>query len=537
MKINFSEIILAILLFCSLDLYACTVSVIDGEVTDDGRPIYMKVRHPAEPNVLNRIWIHTNTTYRYIAVNNAMGLNENGLATGHTASSYYTPSGASTNDLRSNWYYDPNETMTGPKLTINILSGCSVLDDVRDLIELIFDNGTSNIFSSTPILDAQGNTALFEINENYWWLEYPTLNPNRIPQDTYGFIVREMYWHYNEDGTDDMYVTGTRWETGTKNIQGMISECNSINVNLMARGTGDPNTGYEYMRYGPGRPMAPIADPRNRACVMVHGVLPGEDPNLATMWVGLGQANYTIMVPTWVWIRFVPDSLGAGDNGHMFDRSLSLFNKGNELITQQSTFPMEKHIFSEVLNDLLPHWRAFDTPSRDTVQRVADKCAEDAYSLLDCLDTIQADNKAPNIDFTCIPNDLTVLFNLDANDPDGSISQIEWDFGDDQNSLQQNPVHTFSQPGTYLISCTVTDDDGVSITDWDYYTVPVDFDLANDDDFVDEYDLDLFFSHWLCSDCKEPDWCGGADFDHSESIDITDFAILSENWLQTTPPD
>jgi hypothetical protein len=267
---------------------------------------------------------------------------------------------------------------------------------------------------------------------------------------------------------------------------------------------------------------------------MVHGVLPGEDPNLSTMWVGLGQANYTIMVPTWVWIRSVPDSLGAGNNGHMFNRSLSLFNKGNELITQQSIFPMEEHIFDEVLNDLLPHWRAFGTPSRDTMQRVADKCAEDAYSLLDCLDNVQLDNKAPSIEFTCKPNDLAVNFKLNTEDPDGSISQVEWDFGDGQSSAQQNPVHSFSQPGTYLISCTVTDDDGVSITDWGYYTVPVDFDIGNDDDIVNDSDLAVFASNWLNSDCKEPDWCGRADFDHSGNVDFTDLAIFSEYWLSVT---
>ena len=51
---------------------------------------------------------------------------------------------------------------------------------------------------------------------------------------------------------------------------------------------------------------------------------------------------------------------------------------------------------------------------------------------------------------------------------DGKIVSIEWDFGDDQFSKKRWPSHTYAKPGTYLVSCTVTDDDGVTITDWKY---------------------------------------------------------------------
>ena len=34
------------------------------------------------------------------------------------------------------------------------------------------------------------------------------------------------------------------------------------------------------------------------------------------------------------------------------------------------------------------------------------------------------------------------------------------------------PVHTYDTPGWYLVSCTVTDDEYVTVTDWQYLRVP-----------------------------------------------------------------
>ena len=43
-------------------------------------------------------------------------------------------------------------------------------------------------------------------------------------------------------------------------------------------------------------------------------------------------------------------------------------------------------------------------------------------------------------------------------------------------------------------------------------------------------DLAELTDQWLQS-CSEPNWCGGADVDHSSTVDFTDFAIFADNWL------
>lgn len=51
-----------------------------------------------------------------------------------------------------------------------------------------------------------------------------------------------------------------------------------------------------------------------------------------------------------------------------------------------------------------------------------------------------------------------------SHDPDGQLATYEWDFGDGTTSSDANPSHTYSAAGTYPVTLTVTDNDGVSHT-------------------------------------------------------------------------
>ena len=58
-----------------------------------------------------------------------------------------------------------------------------------------------------------------------------------------------------------------------------------------------------------------------------------------------------------------------------------------------------------------------------------------------------------------------ILFNGSASsDSDGEIVSWEWDFDDGNTGTGETVMHTFSEPGFYTISLTVTDDDGATNT-------------------------------------------------------------------------
>ncbi|MBN1929995.1 MAG: PKD domain-containing protein [Desulfobacterales bacterium] len=58
------------------------------------------------------------------------------------------------------------------------------------------------------------------------------------------------------------------------------------------------------------------------------------------------------------------------------------------------------------------------------------------------------------------PAPLAVSFVADASDPDGSIESYIWDFGDGTADSGTEVNHTFTAIGTYLVTLTVTDNDG-----------------------------------------------------------------------------
>jgi hypothetical protein len=349
---------------------------------------------------------------------------------------------------------------------------------------------------------------MFEISHSDWYREYDSINPNRKTHGLYGFIVRANEFHKRSDGTDDPKIKG-RYYSGNYNILGLIG-INKLNTDAIIQGT-DGTNGFEFVRYGPGRALKSISRSTTTNATIVQGVASGEDTALATMWVILGQSNYGIAVPAWVKVRDIPKCLANGD---MFDRAKSLYNKGDEAITQASVFPVEAHIFKMVNNRLLPHWRTSGVPSVAEMSRVEHQIANDAFSLLDCLDNTQRDNKAPGVTLIASPNGFTINFGAIVKDSDGTIKGIEWNFGDEITSAKPSPSHTYAEAGTYLVSVTVTDDDGVSITDWNYFTVP-DYSGSNQQRPSDDA--------WnQACDISDP---------NGDIIDYKDMAVFTANWL------
>lgn len=447
-----STVALLAILVSGTNANACTNGVADGTVTTDGRPLLWKSRiNITDPN--NIVEYCTGSTYNYLSVHGStmgtcMGVNSAGLAMG-----------------------DVSGTGTVNQVYINFLNYClshfSTVDQVRSYLQQQRDAGTLQLGAKEPVMDALGNAAIFEVDKLNPIYEYNTRDPDRAAQGRLGWVVRWAY-HNRSDGTDNLSL-GQYDQAGSYNIAGLVS-LNQLSAKTIMQGNNGAN-GYEFMRYGPGRSLTTIPTARSDVSSMVvQGVAPSEDPALTTMWVAMGNANYSLAVPTWVKVAVVPQCLSTSATAL---RVQSLEAKGNEATVQASTLPAEAHLFAEV-DELLNHWRSDGTPSVAELTRVETRMADDAYSLLNCLDTVQSNNLAPTAAFDATATGVHAWqFIVAANDADGSISKYEWNFGDQATSNAISPTHTYSGPGWYLVSCTVTDDDGVTTTDWGYvHAVP-----------------------------------------------------------------
>lgn len=72
-------------------------------------------------------------------------------------------------------------------------------------------------------------------------------------------------------------------------------------------------------------------------------------------------------------------------------------------------------------------------------------------------------NLPPVANFSVSTNGLSVTLSDSSTDDNGVTSRL-WNFGDNQTSTQTNPSHSYAQAGTYTISLTVQDAQGLSNT-------------------------------------------------------------------------
>jgi len=113
----------------------------------------------------------------------------------------------------------------------------------------------------------------------------------------------------------------------------------------------------------------------------------------------------------------------------------------------------------------------------------------------------------------------------------GYFTEWQWDFGDGNTIMEQNPTHTYTSPGWFTVCVTITGPGGTdTVTKTAYIKVTScqgDFDTDGD---VDGSDLAIFAEDFGRTNCSGD--CEG-DFDEDNDVDGSDLAVFAADFGRT----
>jgi len=308
---------------------ACTTAVISGKATADGRPILWKNRDTRVTR-RNEVIRLTEGELEAIAVVNAgktdsvwMGVNEAGFCIENSL----------TRDLAT------KSKKSGPgngRLMRLALETCKTVEDFQSLLEETDETGRRTI-ANFGVIDAQGGAAMFETGPKSHVM-FDANDPEIAPD---GIVVRTNF----STAVRDLPARPT-----TEQLAEVFSQGRYRRACSLLKRTDDSKIQFDYVLQActrdlmdgdlqaiPGSMNAAdgglpesisTSDTISRAITVsasvFHGVRPGEDPGLTTMWTMLGEPIFTIAVPCWVAAEEIRPELTGSRGSQLGELSNSL---------------------------------------------------------------------------------------------------------------------------------------------------------------------------------------------------------------------
>lgn len=290
-------------LFNSVLATACTTGVISGKATIDGRPLLWKNRDA--PNKDNQLVQIAGGKYVCTAVVNAgqrssiwMGVNEAGFCIENSVTKDLSEKGA--------------KGMGNGSFMLKALQTCATVDEFETLLSQT--NGKRATNANFGVIDASGGAVIFESSASSF-KKFDANDPVIAPG---GYVVRSNFSYTGSksvDPTDPLQVekiySGGRFLRGCKLLDMGIADGGASVAYLLqhctrdfADSSGQALSGSINGELGDLPPQVDTSHTISRrtsvSAAVFHGVKPGEDPLLTTMWTMLGEPSFTIAIPSWV---------------------------------------------------------------------------------------------------------------------------------------------------------------------------------------------------------------------------------------------
>ena len=309
---------------------ACTTAVISGLATPDGRPLLWKNRDTTS-STHNEVVFVEGERYRAVVVVNAgkrksvwMGVNEAGFCIENSLS----------RDLKRDKSAKSSGPANGPFMRM-ALGRCKTVDDFRALLEETNASGRKTV-ANYGVIDAAGGAVLFETSPTSYAAfdaNDPTQAPDAIVvRSNFATTARDLPGRPEPAALADIY-SGDRYCRAWAVLRDCQSDGVSLNEMLrrltrdLSDKSGRPYPGTVNGPAGTLPDAIPTADTISRtttvSAVVFHGVRPGEDPRLTTMWTLLGDPKFSIAVPVFP-VGEVADDLTDKRGGEIGEIALTL---------------------------------------------------------------------------------------------------------------------------------------------------------------------------------------------------------------------
>lgn len=291
----------------------CTVAVVSGKATVDGRPLLWKNRDTSFLD--NEVTYFNDGKYSYIGVINAgdrtqvwMGVNSAGFAIMNSESQ----------DLEGDTLDAEGYFMK------QALMECATADEFEQLLLRTNESGRETK-ANFGVIDAKGAAMFFEAG-NRTFTKFDANDPKVTPL---GFIVRANFAMTAVD-TSKSYGQ-VRYKRANELFEKFVMKkrlSHQVILRDIARDLKNeitdpyplPFQGQENDKpVGFIRTHHSINRFRTASCAVFHGVLPNENPLLTTMWVIPGEPVCGVAVPLWVVAGCVPNLLDGEPNSLLND--------------------------------------------------------------------------------------------------------------------------------------------------------------------------------------------------------------------------
>jgi hypothetical protein len=314
---------LSLFLVGQIAVFPCTVAVVSGKATPDGRPLLWKNRDTSA--LPNKMAFIQGEKYSFIGLIHPTDKGPTNVWAGINSEGFAIMNSASSDLAEQAGLVGMGENGIFMKRALGV---CADLADFERLLNET--NGKRNVGANFGVIDAKGNACFFE-TRNSSYVKFDANDPRVAPQ---GYIVRTNYAFTSPV----MYGGGgyIRFERISQLFQTASAE-NRLNVPFILQEAARDLVNEKLHSYPLSDPAAldpatPLyintTDTINRnstvSVTLCHGAPSPDKAYLSTMWVLLGQAVCTAAFPLWAHAGDVPEVAGGEGTAPLNDLAIAL---------------------------------------------------------------------------------------------------------------------------------------------------------------------------------------------------------------------